>query len=77
MAHLDYRVGTLTCGVDVHGRYGPVIVPSVQNSTNGSTFSIYATVSDPDTTTAFGTNRGGRIKQGWIEVYDSRVAGYS
>ncbi len=61
--HLDYTVGTLTCGVDLRGRYGPVITPSMPSLVTASTFTVQALVSDPDP--------GGSISQVYFEVYDS------
>ena len=61
--HLDYTVGNLNCPVDLHGRYGPVITPSMPSVVTAATFTVGATATDPDP--------GGTITQVYFEVYDS------
>jgi hypothetical protein len=61
--HLDFSVGNLICAVDLRGRYGPVITPNLPAVVTAPTFTIGATVTDPDP--------GGSISRVYFEVYDS------
>jgi hypothetical protein len=61
--HLDYTVGNLTCDVNLQGRYGPIITPSMPSLVTAPTFTVQALASDPDP--------GGSIYQVYFEVYDS------
>jgi hypothetical protein len=65
MIHIDAVVGSLTCSVDVRGRYGPVVQPAVPATVNGP-FSISAVVTDPDV----GTTDGVNINTVVFEVHD-------
>ena len=38
--HLDYTVGNLICDVDLRGRYGPVITPSMPSLVTAATFTV-------------------------------------
>ncbi|CAG0936622.1 hypothetical protein TFLX_05503 [Thermoflexales bacterium] len=66
MLGLDYRMGTLNCHVDLRGRYGPVITPSMPSLVTGPTFDVRANVTDPDP--------GGTIDEVYFEVLDNTNA---
>ncbi len=59
---LDYTVGDLICHLDLRGRFGPVITPTMPSLVTSATFDVRATVTDPDP--------GGSINQVYFEVYD-------
>jgi hypothetical protein len=59
---LDYTVGNLTCRIDLQGRYGPVIEPTVPAVVSGPIFQVGANAYDPDP--------GGTIANVYFEVYD-------
>jgi len=59
---LDYTVGNLKCHIDLQGRYGPVIQPTVPAVVTSSTFQVGAAANDPDP--------GGTINNVYFEVYD-------
>lgn len=65
---IGYLVGNLQCSVQVQGRYGPVIQPTVPAVVSGP-FSISAIVTDPDVSTTDGVN----INHVVFEVYDSNL----
>jgi hypothetical protein len=60
---LDYIVGNLNCHVDLQGRYGPVIEPTLPAVVTTSTFDVRANAYDPDP--------GGTIRNVFFDVYDS------
>ncbi len=66
MIGLDYKVGNLICHIDLQGRYGPVITPSLPSVVTAPTFVVSAEATDPDP--------GGSIHQVYFEVYDSSGA---
>jgi uncharacterized repeat protein (TIGR02543 family) len=63
---LDYLVGPLACHVDLRGRYGPVITPTLPSLVTETTFTSGATATDPDS--------DGTIASVYFEVTDKTGA---
>lgn len=59
--HLGYVAGSLNCAVDLRGRYGPVITPSVPSLVVQPTFTVEVSAADPD--------YSGTISQVYFEVF--------